>query len=123
MSIALGQNTGVIAQESLKVAVIDTTIMPKTIAYPNDARLAGRCHRQLVDLAKDEGIKFRQTLCKGLTGMVWQVGRYAHARQFKRRHTSKMPEHLLNDRGYRGSESTFLSKIHITGKRRGRGAG
>ncbi|PSF11894.1 IS5/IS1182 family transposase, partial [Marinobacter fuscus] len=36
-------------------------------------------------------------------------------------HTSKMPEHLLADRGYRGSESTFLSKIHITGKRRGRG--
>lgn len=36
-------------------------------------------------------------------------------------HTGKMPEHLLADRGYRGSESTFLSKIHITGKRRGRG--
>ena len=237
MSIALGQDTGVIAPESLKVAVIDTTVMPKAIAYPSDARLAGRCHRQLVALAKDEGIKFRQTFCKGLPGMVWQVGRYAHARQFKRMHkvlrqmhrnlgkvceaiidqrtieqrserlnhklhqalrllnqygdrsvkprlyslhepevvcitkgkartryefgskvsvvttakegfvldcqalagnpydghtvdtalkrvllhTSKMPEHLLADRGYRGSESTFLSKIHITGKRRGRG--
>lgn len=34
-------------------------------------------------------------------------------------HTSQMPEHLLADRGYRGNESTFLSKIHITGKRRG----
>lgn len=28
--------------------------------------------------------------------------------------------HPLADRGYCGSESTFLSKIHITGKRRGR---
>ncbi len=36
-------------------------------------------------------------------------------------HTSKMPEHMLADRGYRGSESTFLCKIYITGKRRGRG--
>ena len=35
-------------------------------------------------------------------------------------HTCKMPEHLLADHGYRESESTFLSKIHITGKRRGR---
>ena len=176
MSIALGQDTGVIAPESLKVAVIDTTVMPKAIAYPSDARLAGRCHRQLVELAKDEGIKFRQTFCKKLPDMVWQVGRYAHARQFKRMHrvlrqmhrnlakvceaiidqrtleerserlnhklhqalrllqqygdrsvkrvllhTSKMPEHLLADRGYRGSESTYLSNVHITGKRRGRG--
>ena len=32
-----------------------------------------------------------------------------------------MPEHLLADRGYCGSERTFLSNIHITGKRRGRG--
>ncbi|TBW47660.1 IS5/IS1182 family transposase, partial [Marinobacter halodurans] len=36
-------------------------------------------------------------------------------------HTGKMPEHLLVDRGYRGSESTFLARVHITGKRRGRG--
>ena len=42
MSIALGQDTGVIAPESLKVAVIDTTVMPKAVAYPSDARLAGR---------------------------------------------------------------------------------
>lgn len=35
-------------------------------------------------------------------------------------HTSTMPTHLPADRGYRGSESTFLSRIHITGKKRGR---
>lgn len=86
MSVALGQETGVIAPESLKMAVIDTTVMPKAIAYPSDARLAGRCHRQLVALAKDESIKFRQTFCKRLPALVWQVGRYAHARQFKRMH-------------------------------------
>lgn len=86
MSIALGQDTGVIAPESLKVAVIDTSVMPKAVAYPSDARLAGRCHRQLVELAKDEGVKFRQTFCKGLPGLVWQVSRYAYARQFKRMH-------------------------------------
>lgn len=66
MSIALGQDTGLIAPESLRVAVIDTTVMPKAIAYPSDARLAGRCHRQLVELARDEDIKFRQTYCKAL---------------------------------------------------------
>lgn len=28
--------------------------------------------------------------------------------------------YALSDRGYRGSESTFLSRVHITGKRRGK---
>ena len=32
MSIALGQDTGVIAPDNLKVAVIDTTVIPKAIA-------------------------------------------------------------------------------------------
>lgn len=32
---------------------------------------------ELVALAKDEGIKFRQTFCKRLLGLIWQVGRYA----------------------------------------------
>ena len=86
MSIALGQETGTVAPESFKLAVIDTTVMPKAIAYPSDARLLERCHRQLVELAKAEGIKFKQTFLKRLPGQVWQVGRYAHARQFKRMH-------------------------------------
>lgn len=36
-------------------------------------------------------------------------------------HSNKIPEHLLAERGYLGSESTFLFNIHVTGKRRGRG--
>ena len=60
MSIVMDQDIGVIAPESLKVAVINT----KAISYLGDARLGGgvrRCHRhsvfwQLVTPAKDEGI-------------------------------------------------------------------
>jgi len=47
MSVALGQDTGTIAPESLTVAVIDTTVMPKAVTHPTDAKLAGRCHKQL----------------------------------------------------------------------------
>jgi hypothetical protein len=68
------------------LAVIDITIMPKAITYPSDAPLAGLCHRQLVAEARNEGAKFRQTFCKRLPGLIWQVCRYAHTRQFKRMH-------------------------------------
>jgi len=56
--------------------------MPKAVAHPTDAKLAGRCHKQLVTLAKAEGIKFQQTFAKRLPGLLWHIGRYAHARQY-----------------------------------------
>jgi len=55
--------------------------MPKAVAHPTDAKLA-RCHKQLVTLAKAEGIKFQQTFAKRLPGLLWHIGRYAHARQY-----------------------------------------
>ena len=88
MTIKLGEQTGTVAPESFKVVVADTTVMPKAIAHPNDSRLVARCHQQLVELAKDEGIKFNQTFIKALSGLVWKVSRYAHARQFRRMHQS-----------------------------------
>ena len=77
MGTALGKDAGFITPGSLKIAVIDTTVMPKVIAYSRDTQLVGRCHRQLVILAKDEGLASCQTFCKGLTDNVWQVDRYA----------------------------------------------
>ena len=59
--------------------------------------------------------------CQALTGNPYDGHTVDTALKRVLLHTSKMPEHLLADRGYRGSESTFLAKIHITGKRRGRG--
>lgn len=45
-----------------------------------------RAHRRLVSRAKTEGVKFRQTYDRSLDGLVIQIGRYAHARQFRRMH-------------------------------------
>ena len=36
--------------------------------------------------AKTDGVKFRQTYERSLDGLVIQIGRYAHARQFRRMH-------------------------------------
>jgi len=47
MSIALGQDTGVIAPESLKVAVIDTTVMHKVLRQMH--RNLGKVCEAIVD--------------------------------------------------------------------------
>lgn len=90
MTVELGKSTGTIKPESCKVVVLDTTVMPKAIAHPTDAKLLGKCLKQLVTLAKEEGVKFRQTYLSKLSGLQWQIGRYAHAKQYKRmRHVLK----------------------------------
>ncbi|MGQ7020067.1 IS5 family transposase [Vibrio cholerae] len=97
MTIKLAEETGTVAPESFKVVVADTTVMPKAITHPTDAKLVSRCHRQLVELAKEEGIRFKQTFIKVLDKLVWNVGRYAHARQFGRmhKHLKKMHSNLI----------------------------
>lgn len=98
MTIKLAEETGTVAPESFKVVVADTTVMPKAITHPTDAKLVSRCHRQLVALAKNEGVRFKQTFIKVLDKLVWNVSRYAHARQFQRmhKHLRKMHSNLIH---------------------------
>ena len=84
MTVELGEGTGTVRPESFRVAVMDTSVMPKAVAHPSDAKLMARSHRKLVSRAKADGIKFRQTYERSLDKLVWQVGRYAHARQYRR---------------------------------------
>jgi IS5 family transposase len=64
--------------------IVDTTVMEKTIAHPTDARLYERARSQLVDLARETGVKLRQSYARLAPKLARQVVRYAHARQFKR---------------------------------------
>jgi len=45
MTIKLAEDTGTVAPESFKVVVADTTVMPKAITHPTDAKLVSRCHQ------------------------------------------------------------------------------
>lgn len=61
-SLSVAHKTGAIGPKDLERVVVDTTVQPKAVAHPIDARLM---HRAIIKLA-------------GL------VGRYTHAHQFKR---------------------------------------
>jgi IS5 family transposase len=64
--------------------VVDTTVQPKAIAHPTDAR---RCHRaleKLVGLAKCNNVGLRQSYVRVAKRAALMVGRYTHAHQFKR---------------------------------------
>ena len=96
-TIQAGQKSGVIDEGSAKRVAVDTTVMEKNIAYPTDSRLYERAREQLVVLAQEAGADLRQSHARLAPRLALQVGRYAHAKQFKR-----MRKALKKLKGYTG---------------------
>ena len=96
-TIEAGQRAGVVKGNDLKRVTVDTTVMEKNIAHPTDARLYETARRKLVRLAREAGIGLRQNYNRLAPRLAGQVGRYAHARQFKR-----MRKALRRLKGYTG---------------------
>lgn len=96
-TIKAGQRAGTVQDNHLKNVTVDTTVMEKNIAYPTDARLYEAARRKLVGLARAAGIGLRQNYNRLGPRLSGQVGRYAHARQFKR-----MRKALRRLKGYTG---------------------
>ncbi len=80
----VAHKTGAIAIKHLERVVVDTTVQPKAIAHPTDARLKLWAIEKLAALAKAEGVPLRRSYLRVARRAAIMVGRYTHARQFKR---------------------------------------
>lgn len=96
-TIRAGQKAGAIDENSVKRVAVDTTVMEKNIAHPTDARLYERARDQLAALAQEAGVELRQSYARLAPRLALQVGRYAHAKQFRR-----MRKALKRLKGYTG---------------------
>jgi transposase, IS5 family len=96
-TIEAGRKPGAVDGDSLTRVAVDTTVMEKNIAHPTDARLYEKARRQLVALAVEGGIELRQNYNRLAPPLAMQVGRYAHAKQFRR-----MRKALKKLKGYTG---------------------
>jgi IS5 family transposase len=76
--------TRALAPDDLSQVVIDTTVMPKAVMFPTDAKLANRAREYLVRLAKRHGLELRQAYTRLGKFALIKHQRYAHAKQFKR---------------------------------------
>lgn len=83
-TIEAAKKAKVIKAMSLEKLIVDTTVMEKAIAYPTDSRLLERGRQHLVKLADRLGVKLRQNYNRQAPRLAGQVGRYAHAKQYKR---------------------------------------
>ena len=64
--------------------IVDTTVMPKNVMFPTDAKLMNRAREKLVRLAKHHGIDLRQSYTRVGKYALIKHQRYAHAKQFSR---------------------------------------
>ena len=83
-SLAVAHKTGALETKDLERVAVDTTVQPKAIAHPTDARLMYRAIEKLAGLAKRQGVPLRQSYLRVAKRAAVMVGRYTHAHQFKR---------------------------------------
>jgi len=95
-TIQAGQRGKVIKRASLKKVVVDTTVQEKHIAFPTDAKLLDRSRIKLIKLSQRHGLSLRQNYNRVAQRWVLRIGRYAHAKQYKRmRRTLKKLNHRV----------------------------
>ena len=83
-TIAAARRGKVVKARSFEKIIVDTTVMEKAVAYPTDSRLLERGRQHLVKLAGTLGISLRQNYNREAPRLAAQVGRYAHAKQYRR---------------------------------------
>ena len=83
-TLRVAHDAGALKKSDLARVIIDTTVQPKNIAFPTDAKLLETAIRQLGKLAKEHDVPLRQSYRRVASRAAMMAGRYAHAKQFKR---------------------------------------
>ena len=146
-TIRAAQSVGVVKRQSFDKVIVDSTVQEKAIAHPTDSKLLNRGREQLVKLASEAGITLRQNYNREAPRLAGQIGRYAHAKQYKRKEglvigmrslpgnpydghtlpeaieqvsilTAQKPKAVFVDKGYRGVSADGVT-IWRSGQKRG----
>src|ERR1700721_1405724 len=83
-SLSVATMTKAIKPSELSQVIVDTTVQPKNVTFPTDAKLLNRAREKLVRLAQLNGGGLRQSYARVGKFALIQHQRYAHAKQFKR---------------------------------------
>jgi IS5 family transposase len=83
-SLRLAHASGALRSKDLKRITVDTTVQPKNITFPTDAKLLHAAIKGLNRLANKHGVRLRQSYVRVAKRAAMMAGRYAHAKQFNR---------------------------------------
>ena len=83
-SLRVAHESGALRTKDLERVTVDTTVQPKAITFPTDAKLLHAAIKGLNRLARKYGVRLRQSYLRVAKQAAMMAGRYAHAKQFKR---------------------------------------
>ena len=83
-NLRVAQEAGALRSQDLKRVTVDTTVQPKAITFPTDAKLLHAAIKGLNRLARRHRIRLRQSYSRVAKAAAMMAGRYAHAKQFRR---------------------------------------
>lgn len=125
-SLAVATRTGAAKPSDFSKLSVDTTVQPKNVMFPTDARLLHRARERLVRLAKEKGVSLRQSYARVGKHALIKHQRYAHAHQFKRagralRTLRTQLGRVIRDierriRGKSELEEAFARPLHLAGR-------
>jgi IS5 family transposase len=126
--LRVAHDTEALSPKDLERIAVDTTVQPKAIAHPTDGRLTHKAIEKLVGFARRNGIALKQSYLRVAKRAAIMVGRYTHARQFKRAYRklrflrtrlesrTANPRHQAQDRRRPGAERTLRAGALAGGK-------
>src|SRR5476651_1340793 len=83
-SLRVAHTSGALLTRDLARVTVDTTVQPKNITFPTDAKLLHAAIKGLNRLAQKHGVRLRQSYARVAKRAAMMAGRYAHAKQFNR---------------------------------------
>lgn len=83
-SLRVAHRAGALKTDDLARVTVDTTVQPKNVTHPTDAKLMLTAVEKLGEMAKRHGLALRQSYVRVAQQAAMMAGRYAHAKQFKR---------------------------------------
>lgn len=105
-SLSVAVKTGAMKPADTRQVIVDTTVQPKNVMFPTDAKLIHRARERLVRLARKAGLELRQTYVRVGKFALIQHQRYAHTKQFKRAGKAHKPYEF----GVKVSVATTLNR-------------
>jgi IS5 family transposase len=83
-SLRIAHHSGALRSRDLKRVTVDTTVQPKAVTFPTDAKLLHAAIKGLNRIANKRGVRLRQSYLRIAKRAAMMAGRYAHAKQFNR---------------------------------------
>jgi IS5 family transposase len=83
-SLRVAHEAGALRTKDLARVTVDTTVQPKAISFPTDAKLLHAAIKGLNRLANKHRVRLRQSYLRIAKRAAMMAGRYAHAKHFRR---------------------------------------